>query len=57
MGTLLASLDLAELLLLIILGVALEASMAILTGHWFTFDCLFQNFGLLALTELIVDLS
>ena len=57
MGTLLASLDLAELLLLITLGVALEASMAILTGHWFTFDCLFQNFGLLALTELIVDLS
>ena len=57
MGTLVASLDLAELLLLIALGVALEASEAILNGHWFTFDCLFQNFRLLALTELIVDLS
>ena len=57
MGTLVASLNLAELLLLIALGVALEASEAILNGHWFTFDCLFQNFRLLALTELIVDLS
>ena len=57
MGTLVASLDLAELLLLIALGVALEASEAILNGHWFIFDCLFQNFRLQALTELIVDLS
>ena len=57
MGTLVASLNLAELLLLIALGVALEASEAILNGHWFTFDCLFQNFRLQALTELIVDLS